>query len=412
MGDVLVNAADPLTPSQFEDHAPPGVPRAELFLFWIGGVIVCAILAYAFQTPIKACAVFTALALGPGLVGLLLLPRWGEIAAKPIAIAVWIAAVTAGCAATGGAGSAAALAYVAPLALAWRWGGREAHVETAAFCAIGLILAALTAAHAPPPLAVGGLAVLGAMLALVFSVVVGAAPISRSPPASGAQAIGLALIAHELRTPLTHIIGFADLMAQRVFGPLPDAYKDYPGLIAAAGRHQLDLVNTLVDFGRLEAGQYPFAPELIDPRQSVLEVTEGAQAGARAKGLDLTADCESAPGAAHLDPRAWRQILYNLIGNAVKFTPEGGSVKVRLTAPAGALTLTVADSGPGLSEAEKARVGKLFARSGSVNSIEGAGIGLALTMGLVRLHHGAMRLDDAPGGGLLVRVEIPEIAPA
>lgn len=407
MGDVLVNAANPGASAFIEDRCREQAPNAALYLFWIGAIVLSSLLAFLLGAPLRACAVFAVLGLAPGLIGLVLLPRWGEKTAKTLTIAVWIAAVTAGCAASGGAASAAALGYVAPVELARRYGGRAFFIETITFCGLGLILAAVVAFFAPPPEPVAVLALLGGVSALGFSVLFSRVFPVRAAPRQEADARGMAMFAHELRTPLNHIIGFADLMAQRVFGPLPEAYKDYPDLIAAAGRHQSDLVNTLIDFGRLGSGHYPYAPERVDPRLSVMEVAKGAQSGAEKNGVLVTYDCEGAPDGADLDPRAWRQILYNLVGNAVKFTPAGGKLHVRLASQEGDLRLTVADTGPGLTDAEKAKVGALFARSGEAISVEGAGIGLALTIGLVRLHQGQVQLADAPGGGLLVIVQIP-----
>jgi cell cycle sensor histidine kinase DivJ len=299
--------------------------------------------------------------------------------------------------------------FAVPLALG---AGRESNatrLEIGVFVILSAAMAAILGALAPvaPVHPTLGFAAAGLSLVLA-TLLVWAAPLHVPPaPASGVSTQTLAMVAHELRTPLNHIIGFADVMDQRLLGPLPDVYADYPGLISNAGRHQLDLVNLLVDFGRLEAGRYPYTPEPIAPGAIVEEIVRGAAGGAGDKNIALDLDLSRAPSVAHLDPRSWRQMLYNLIGNAVKFTLAGGRVTIGLAQIDSMLRLEVSDTGPGLSDAEKQRIGALYERSEAATGIEGAGLGLAVTMALAALHGGRLSLHDNLASGLMVRVDLP-----
>src|SRR5262249_20152604 len=111
------------------------------------------------------------------------------------------------------------------------------------------------------------------------------------------------------------------------------------------------------------------------------------------------------------DPRALRQMLMNTVGNAIKFSPDGGRVTVTARSTNNALVLETVDTGPGIPEAERERLGKRYERGQAAEGIEGTGLGLALVRALADLHGGSLSFHDAPGGGALVRIELPVLAP-
>jgi cell cycle sensor histidine kinase DivJ len=221
-----------------------------------------------------------------------------------------------------------------------------------------------------------------------------------------AQRRRAAELAHEFRTPLNHILGFADAMRQRLFGPMHERYGEYAELIHTSGRHLLDLVNGLLDLTRLEAGRYPLELEDFDFRFGAEEVIQLARDSARAKAIALAIDAdEELPVRA--DARALRQILTNLVANAIKFTPEGGVVTARARLVGDNLVLEVQDNGPGIAPGERARLGAPFERGAAAAQAEGAGLGLALVRGFAAALGGGLGFDAAPGGGALVRVTMP-----
>jgi cell cycle sensor histidine kinase DivJ len=212
-----------------------------------------------------------------------------------------------------------------------------------------------------------------------------------------------------LRTPLNHILGFSDVMRQRLFGPLHDKYGEYIDLIHASGRNLLDLVNGLLDLSRLEAGKYPLAIEQFDFQPTAEEVVTLARHQALEKAITLSFEAqETLPVRA--DVRALRQILTNLVSNALKFTPHNGVVIVRAHAQGRDLMLEVEDNGPGFAAADKMRLAQPFERGAAHNGVEGYGLGLSLVRGFAALHGGKLVIGDAPGGGALVSVRLPVIS--
>jgi cell cycle sensor histidine kinase DivJ len=225
-----------------------------------------------------------------------------------------------------------------------------------------------------------------------------------------AQKRRIAELSHELRTPLTHIIGFADAMRQRLFGPLQDKYGEYVELIHKSGQNLLDLTNRLLDLSRLEAGKFQLQREEFDLSLVADEVVRLSAEAAQAKAITLRLEQINLPLQVNADVAAMRQIFINLIANAIKFTPSGGEVRVRAYAHNDRLRIEVQDNGPGIPVAEKARLGAAFERGASGAAAEGYGLGLSLVRAFAEAHGGQLSFHDAPGGGALVRVEAPIFA--
>lgn len=228
--------------------------------------------------------------------------------------------------------------------------------------------------------------------------------------ASRAKSDFLATMSHELRTPLNAIIGFSDVQRQELFGPLgDDRYREYAKDIHASGSHLLDLIGSILDISKAEAGKLRVAPVMLDPAavlDSTLPLIRGT---AEAKRLCLTVDVPETPLMCHADPRALKQILLNLLSNAVKFTAEEGAVTVRLRAqPEGIVEFQVYDTGIGIAQEELPRLMRPFEQATNGYSQNGGtGLGLPLVDALVRLHEGTLHIESALGEGTKVTVQLP-----
>jgi cell cycle sensor histidine kinase DivJ len=335
----------------------------------------------------------------------------------------WTGFACAASAATGGFASPMAAAFALAPALAAR-GSPSA--EAAFFALLGYGVAGLAALTGPEPVAAGVLPALGAGMSLIGAgalmaagkrgaiiMIAPAAALEAPPVAVDAAAAGrrrLAELSHELRTPLTHIIGFADVMRQQLFGPLHAKYAEYIELIHQSGQNLLELVNRLLDLSRIEAGKFDLRREEFDIALLADEVFRLTEQSASNKNIVLTLEPVTLPLQVNADAAAMRQILINLVANAIKFTPEGGRVTIRAYAHDGKLRIEVQDNGPGIPVAERARLGAAFERGASGASAEGYGIGLSLVRAFAELHGGTLSFHDAPGGGALVRVEMAVFA--
>lgn len=225
----------------------------------------------------------------------------------------------------------------------------------------------------------------------------------------------LAAVSHELRTPLNSIIGFSDMLLHGMAGSFSDPrQKEYVGLVRESGCHLLAVVNSILDVSRLESGSYPTDTEpfrfsdAVDMCRSMLEHQ------ARDKGLGLQVDISPETGEVHADKRAVKQMLINLISNAIKFTPAGGTVAVGGKRVGSRLHFWVSDTGIGMSDDDLSRIGKPFmqVQNDYTRRFEGAGLGLSLVKGLVALHHGTLAIESEPGHGTTVTISLPVDAPA
>lgn len=224
----------------------------------------------------------------------------------------------------------------------------------------------------------------------------------------------LAAVSHELRTPLNSIIGFSDMMLHGMVGRFADPrQREYVSLVRESGNHLLSVVNSILDMSRIEAGGYVTDPEPFRFAQAVDMCQSMLAQQALAKRLDLTTDVAAEIGEIYADKRAVKQILINLVSNAIKFTPEGGKVSIGAKRVGSRVHFWVSDTGIGIGAGDLARIGEPFVqiRSDLTRYCEGAGLGLSLVKGLVALHSGTMSIESEPGRGTRVTVSLPVSRP-
>jgi PAS domain S-box-containing protein len=215
-------------------------------------------------------------------------------------------------------------------------------------------------------------------------------------------------VSHELRTPLTLLLGPAeDALADRA-DPLTDAQRRRLEVIDRNAQRLLKLVNTLLDFSRLESGRADATFEPVELGAYTAELASMFESAVLRAGLSLTIDCPPTPEPVHVDREMWAKIVLNLLSNALKFTFDG-EIGVRLRCADGHATLTVSDTGVGIPHDEQGRLFERFHRvAGTASrSHEGSGIGLALVAELAGLHGGAATVASAPGEGSRFSVTLP-----
>jgi two-component system, sensor histidine kinase len=220
----------------------------------------------------------------------------------------------------------------------------------------------------------------------------------------------LAFMSHELRTPLNAVIGFAEMLESEAYGPLGDAhYKDYAGLIRQAGRHLLEVINSILDLSRIEAGKMTLTLDrlkVVDEADAVISLL---LTQARQKELSLVMDASlHAIPVLHADRSAFRQVLLNLISNAIKFTPAEGRVVVSGMADAESIRISVSDDGQGIAPADLLRLGEAFYQAGPKNQRrQGSGLGLAISHRLMALHGGKLSITSDLGRGTTATMIFP-----
>ncbi|WP_293384145.1 HAMP domain-containing sensor histidine kinase [Phenylobacterium sp.] len=219
----------------------------------------------------------------------------------------------------------------------------------------------------------------------------------------------LANMSHELRTPLNAIMGFSDIMRQRLFGPMSDRYAEYADLIHESGSHLLELINDVLDMSKIEAERFELAREEFDARDAVAAVLRLMRGQADQAGITLRGDLAREPLDAEADRRAVKQIAFNLISNALKFTPKGGVVTVSAqAAEGGMLEIVVSDTGVGIAPEDLSRLGRPFEQAGDAEQKQaGSGLGLSLVRAFARLHGGEMVAESTLGEGTTVTVRMP-----
>jgi PAS domain S-box-containing protein len=231
--------------------------------------------------------------------------------------------------------------------------------------------------------------------------------------ANQAKSAFLANMSHELRTPLNAVIGFSELLEQEIFGELNDKQTAYVGNVLVSGRHLLQLVNDILDISKVEAGRMDLAYELT-PIGSIVDVVRGViQALAAKKGIVFEVSVPDELPEVRVDPGRIKQVLYNLISNAIKFTPRGGFVRLSAQANGEHLVVKVADSGVGIARDDLGRLFREFEQLPQAGGVrpEGTGLGLALTKRLVELHGGKVEVESELGKGSTFSVYLPLRAP-
>jgi PAS domain S-box-containing protein len=222
----------------------------------------------------------------------------------------------------------------------------------------------------------------------------------------------LANMSHELRTPLNGIIGFAEIMHDEKVGPLSPEHKEYLGDILTSSKHLLQLINDVLDLSKVEAGKMDFELAPVDPAVVVREVSEIVRTLAAQKRIRIRTEIDGALGRIMADARSLKQILYNYISNALKFTPDEGKVVVRVKAESkDTFRIEVEDSGVGISAED---IGRLFFEfqqlDGSASKkYSGTGLGLALTKRIVEAQGGRVGVSSTPGVGSIFYAILPRL---
>jgi signal transduction histidine kinase len=228
--------------------------------------------------------------------------------------------------------------------------------------------------------------------------------------ANRAKSRFLAHMSHELRTPLNAVIGFSEILTQQMFGPLGDRYQEYSASILESGRHLLAVINDILDLSKVEAGHYELDEGLVDMVDIADQVCGllREQGGAGRLVLQVAA-AEDLP-LLWADERLMRQILLNLVGNAIKFTPAGGRIVIGIEIAGGdGLRVEVRDNGIGMSETDIERALIPFGQAASVlaRRAQGTGLGLPLARQFVALHGGDLVVTSQPGQGTTVSMLLP-----
>lgn len=214
----------------------------------------------------------------------------------------------------------------------------------------------------------------------------------------------MANVSYELRTPLTTVLGFAEILAEEYYGPLNTRQKEYARGIAETAQAVVALIDDIADLVNIEAGQIDLDRAAFDVHAMLASVLALTREAVRRKGLTLHFDCPPEIGRMVADERRIKQVLYHLLLNAIAFTPEGGQITLAVQPEDGVMVFTVADTGVGMSESERAAAFERF-RRGPRSS--GAGLGLALVKSFVELHGGTVDIVSVPGEGTTVMVRLP-----
>lgn len=236
---------------------------------------------------------------------------------------------------------------------------------------------------------------------------------TRAEAANQAKSEFLANMSHELRTPLNAINGFSEIMASELFGPLNEKYKGYAGDILKSGQHLLSLINDVLDMAKIEAGKMTLHYEPVSLREVCEDAVRLMRGKVQEAGLKIAVEAGDLPDI-EADQRGVKQVMLNLISNAVKFTPEGGSIVVSLKPFVGAqgedrVRVACADTGIGIAPEDLVRLARPFEQVEGQHSktTQGTGLGLALTKSLIEMHGGQLSMESQPGVGTVVSFDLP-----
>lgn len=419
---------------------------------WLGLSILAATFGLALGVPFWLSAAAFGCAVLPALVGMFVRGSIHPGKAAEIESALWIALATAGAASMGGA-TAIIVIFGVAIAVAWMSGQARLTVEMSVFSLGGLVIAIIAGSggswmhpHDAAILATlygaAGLALMALMAGLGVARRPTLANAVRFDPSASAQAAArvsqveeqlrsaaaaaersrqeaetarsqlearttfFAQTSHELRTPLNAILGFAEMMSKGMFGPLPERYQEYAELIHEGGRNLSLIVDDVLDLARLEAGRYEIFAEPVGLAELADEAVRFMADEAARKRIDLHRSGQD-DAEAFADMKAVRQIALNLISNALKFTPEGGSVDVIAEEVTGGARLVVADTGVGISAEDLHRLSRAFEQGEAGKKQKGAGLGLSVVRAFAELHGGRLDIESRPGGGSRIGVFFP-----
>ncbi len=235
---------------------------------------------------------------------------------------------------------------------------------------------------------------------------------TRAERASQAKGAFLGNMSHELRTPLTHINGFAEMIASEIYGPLGnERYKEYAEDIVGAGKHLEEMINDILDMSKVEAGKMRLSPALIDPEDAVDGAIKLARRRAADREVALVFDPDDDLPEITGDHRAIKQMTFNLITNAIKFTDPGGEIVVTMVVEGKWLVIRVRDTGIGIAPEDLPRLAQPFEQVTSPEAkernVRGTGLGLALTKSFAEMHGGYLTIESTLGVGTTVSIFLP-----
>jgi len=231
----------------------------------------------------------------------------------------------------------------------------------------------------------------------------------RAEAADRAKSAFLATMSHELRTPLNAIIGFSEIMERMMFGPLPERYHAYSKLIRSSGDHLLAIINDILDLAKLQSGRMELHLDAVDIDDAIEHACDFVAGQAAANEIDLECVVEERLPRLTADEVRFRQILINLMSNAVKFTKPGGKVIVSARQRGAAIVIEVRDSGIGIAPEDIAKALEPFGQVDNemTRRHNGTGLGLPLSKNLVELHGGSLEIESTLGKGTTARVILP-----
>jgi signal transduction histidine kinase len=221
----------------------------------------------------------------------------------------------------------------------------------------------------------------------------------------------LANVSYQLRTPLNAIIGFTELLDKEYFGPLNLRQKEYTKGLGEAGERLKNLIDDILDLSTIEAGYMTLNKDHVNIHSVLAGLFGLTQEWARSQHVEVSLSCADDIGTIETDELRLKQVLLNLIRNAIDFTPAGGRITLSAVRIGQEVALSVIDSGPGIAEPDQDRIFKPFERTDEAregNSRGGAGLGLTLVKSIVELQGGRVQLSSLPGQGTAVTVVLPE----
>ncbi|WP_321431200.1 PAS domain S-box protein [uncultured Methanolobus sp.] len=227
--------------------------------------------------------------------------------------------------------------------------------------------------------------------------------------ASRAKTEFLATMSHELRTPLNSIIGFSDIMLDGMAGELVDKQEHYIEHISHSGHHLLNLINDILDISKIEAGKMELYLEEVEIKKAVNEIVTITDSLAARKNINVNVNVPDGVPAIRADKSKLKQILYNILGNAIKFTDDNGHVSIRVSYSAESVIVSITDTGIGISPEDQIKLFKPFSQIDASISrrYEGTGLGLALVKELIELHGGKIWVESEAGKGSTFSFELP-----
>jgi signal transduction histidine kinase len=217
-------------------------------------------------------------------------------------------------------------------------------------------------------------------------------------------------MSHELRTPLNAIIGFSEMLKEEYFGEMNEKQMEYSVDIHSSGKHLLSLINDILDLSKVEAGRMELEVSEFDLPMAIENAMTLIKERAARHGINLEVSVDEKLDCFHGDERKFKQILVNLLTNAVKFTPEGGRISVAAGKNNDVVEVSVADTGVGIAPGDQERIFEEFrqAKGDVTNKAEGTGLGLTLTRKIIELHGGKIWVESELGKGATFSFTLPE----